>query len=135
MTILEILNEEKIIDFVDCFRMKNVNLFRVVDITNKDIILVVHDYKIQKLEKKNKFTWSNFCRNIKFENRTNRIELIDNSFFYLFKIELYYIDNFLTNLVSILKLHFLDYNNNNNKFNCIISPLFKEDKIISNEIE
>ena len=52
MTILEILNEEKIIDFVDCFRMKNVNLFRVVDITNKDIILVVHDYKIQKLEKK-----------------------------------------------------------------------------------
>ena len=141
LTIFEILSEDKLIEFLDMIPMENINLFQVVDINNNDIILIDRKQIIHKFDKNNGFIKnqyidfystliiSNYI--IKFDNR---ITLADNSFFYIFKFEAYYIENIITNLTSILELHFLDYIENNNRFDYISSFLF-DDKPISNKIE
>ena len=141
MTIIKILDEEKLIDFFDCIPMKNINLFQVIDINDNDIILIDKKQNINKLDKNNNFIKNNnidFYSTVIISNYVNdfenKIKLTENSFFYTFKIESYYIENIITNLISILELHFLDYNEKNNKFDCISSILF-DDKKISNKIE
>lgn len=140
MTTLEKLDDEKLINYLDRAKMKKNILFEVIDIDEENIVLV--NDKIFKINKnneviKNKNIYS--CSTIIISNYTvknnNEIEIIDKSFIYQFKREFYYIENILINLISVLELHFLDYNKDYNKFDCISCDLFKNDKIISKEIE
>ena len=141
MTIIKVLNEEELIRFLDINSNENISLFQVVDINNKDIILIDNIQTMYKLDKNNGFIKNqniDFCRAIIISNyildNENRLSLTDKSFLYQFKFESYYIENIMTNSISILELHFLDYNKENNKFNSINS-IFFGDKAISNEIE
>ena len=142
MTIIRLINEEELISFLDINQNKNTILFHVIDINDKDIILINNMQIIYKLDKNNEFIKNHnigFCRTIIISNynidNDNRILLTDKSFLYQLKFESYYIENTIfINSVSILELHFLDYNKENNKFNCI-SSIFFDDKIITNEIE
>lgn len=140
MTTFEIFDDYKLINYLDNYTEGKNILFQVVDIDKENIILYNKNQNIYKLKKQNAGNEVlSFCTTLIISNfiikSGNEIELTNESFFYKFKIETYYIENIIINLISILELHFLDFNKYNNKYDCIMSPMFDGKKIIKNNIE
>ena len=142
MTTFEILNEGRLLSFLDSIPIENVNLFQVVDKVKDNIILVDKNeimFKLNKNEEIIKNMEFYFCTTIiisNYDTILDSIKINNNSFIYEFRKESYYIEKILTNLVTILEFHFLDYNKEYNRFDCIKNSIyFEEDKIISKDIE
>ena len=142
LTTIEILEDDKLINFLDNSLEGKKILFQVIDIDKENIILFNKNKKIYKL-KKNQKALNNkiidFCMTIIISNynikNSNEIELNDDSFIYTFKLESYYIENIIINLIVVLEMHFIDFNKDSNVYDCISSSMFDEKKIITKNIE
>lgn len=142
MTTFEILNEGRLLSFLDSISIGNVNLFQVVDKVKDNIILVDKNqimFKLNKNEEIIKNMEFYFCTTIiisNYDTILDSIKINNNSFIYEFRKESYYIEKILTNLVTVLEFHFLDYKKEYNRFDRIKNPIyFEEDKTISKDIE
>ena len=140
MTMFELLNDDRLIDYLAKRSFKNLKLFQVLDNFKEEIILADDDlkmYKFSKNQNKIKNQSLDFCTTLIISNYNiigDKIEITNNSFLYVFRKETYYVENIIINLVTGLELHILDFKENNNIFDCISSDSFG-DKIISNDIE
>ena len=142
LTTIEILEDDKLINFLDNSLEGKKILFQVIDIDKENIILFNKNKKIYKL-KKNQKALNNkiidFCMTIIISNynikNSNEIELNDDSFIYTFKLESYYIENIIINLIVVLEMHFIDFNKDSNIYDCISSSMLDEKKIITKNIE
>lgn len=138
MTMFELLSDDRLIDYLDSRLLENVKLFQVLDHRKEDIILADSNlimYKFSKNQSKIKNQSVGFCTTLIISNYNiigDKIEITEKSFLYVFRNESYYLENIITNLVTGLELHILDYKEDN-IFNCISCDVF-EDKIISNKI-
>lgn len=141
LTIFEILNEEKLINLLDCyFYNENISLFEVIDIDDDKIILIDTREKIYEINNFQNYIKSyqiKFCSLLIIANyiiqKNDKIELTEHSFIYKFDDNSYYLQNIEINSYAVIKLIFLDYIKDNNKFNKI-SYEFGE-KEIENETE
>ena len=140
MTMFELLNDDRLIAYLDSRSLENVKIFQVLDHSNENIILADSNlimYKFSKNQSKIKNQSIGFCTTLIISNYKiidDEIEITDKSFLYEFRRESYYVENIIINLVTGLELHILDYKEDNNIFDCISCAAF-EDKIISNDIE
>ena len=142
LTTIEILEDDKLINFLDNTLEGTKILFQVIDMDKENIILFNKNKNIYKL-KKNQTALNNkiidFCMTIIISNynikNNNEIELNDDSFIHTFKLESYYIENIIINLIVVLEIHFIDFKKDNNIYDCITSSMFDEKKIITKNIE
>ena len=142
LTTIEILDNDKLLDFLDNSEEGKQILFQVIDIDEDNIILFNKNEIIYKLKKNQKMLEKqiiDWCMTIIISNysikNNKEIELNDESFIHTFRIESYYIDNIVINLISILEIHFLDFRKENNKYDCITSSIFSGEKMITKNIE
>jgi hypothetical protein len=142
LTTIEILEDDKLINFLDNSLEGKKILFQVIDIDKENIILFNKNKNIYKL-KKNQTALNNkiinLCMTIIISNynikNNNEIELNDDSFIHTFKLESYYIENIRINSIVVLEIHFIDFNKDSNIYDCITSSMFDEKKIITKNIE
>ena len=146
LTTLEVLNEEKLIRFLDnYFFVEKITLFEVIDIDiDNDIITLINPleklYELKNIQHLIKDYNINFCSLIIISNYVikegNKIEIKEDSFIYKFNEQSYYLENIITNSYSVIKLISLDYEKDNNTYDCISYESENEKtKLISNKIE
>ena len=113
--------------------MKNINIFKVIDIDKDYYFLIGKNkglYTLRKLDKNINNHSTNkidFCTiilitNYKSENNDNNFSelfLTNNSYIYATKQEIYYSENILINYYTVIKYIFLDYKENNNLYDVI----------------
>ena len=127
LTTLEILNEDRLISFLDCyFYDKNITIFEVIDIDNGNITLInnlTKIYEINNCQNIIKNYEINFCSIIIICNyiikENNIIELTKDSFIYKCNEKSFYLKNIVINTYAVLKLYFIDFEKDNNIFDTI----------------
>ena len=140
LTTLEILNEEKLLKIFDTLFFDNVIVVQVIDIDAENFIVIDVRKNIYELNKNQEFIKNykiDFCSLILISNykiQGNKMELNNKSSIYLFKKEMYYLENILLNSYTVLKLYFLDFKQNQNMFDCVKYG-YKENKIITKPTE
>ena len=122
LSVLETLNEERLLHLLENHIFENINLFHIVDVTDENYLLIDSNGKLFNLYKgKNNQYIKNykfdFCITIILSNITieseDSIILNQFSFIYKFKEESYYLENILINSYAVLQLNYLDFKKNN----------------------
>ena len=112
---------------------KNLSIFKVIDINEDNIVVINKNYNIFNINKNNErlkeFNIECYALIIisNYNEENDEIKLSSESFIYILKQELYYLDIHI-NSKAILKLYIKDFNEKGNKYNAIINC--KEDKKI-----
>ena len=127
LTTLEILEEDKMISFLDCyFYDKNITIFEVIDIDNGNITLINKKKEICKINNCSNLIKDygiNFCSIIIICNYNikgnNEIEIIKDTFIYKFNEKSYFLKDILINSYAVLKFHFIDFEKDNNIFDSV----------------
>jgi hypothetical protein len=121
-----------------CF--KNLSIFKVVDINEENIVVININYNIFNIKKNNerKKELNIECCSLiiisNYKEENDEINLSPESFIYILKQELYYLDIYI-NSKAILKLYIKDFNEKGNKYNGIINCEEKKKIIISKNEE
>ena len=119
---------------------KNLSIFKVIDIDKEYIVIMNINYKVLNINKNiNKLKTLNIelCELLIISNyreENDEIRLFEESFVYKLGQEFHYLDIDI-NSKAILKLYFLDYNIEGNKYDTIIIPKDNAKTIISNKEE
>ena len=122
LSILEILNDERLMRLLERLTFENIKLFHIVDINDENFTLIDSEGKLFELNKSNnnKFIKNykfDFCTNIILSNfiivLDNKIELNEFSFIYRFKDESYYIENIFVNSYAVVQFNFVDFKKDN----------------------
>ena len=122
LSVLETLNEERLLHLLENCIFENINLFHIVEIDDEKYILINSSGKLFYLNKKKNINYIknynfDFCITIILSNITiesgDSIELNQFSFIYKFKEESYYIENILINSYAVIQFNFLDFQKNN----------------------
>ena len=127
LTTLEILEEDKMISFLDrYFYDKNITIFEVIDIDSGNITLINKKKEICKINNCSNLIKDygiNFCSIIIICNYNvigdNEIEIIKDTFIYKFNEKSYYLKDILINSYAVLKFHFIDFEKDNNIFDSV----------------
>ena len=127
LTTLEILEEDKMISFLDrYFYDKNITIFEVIDIDNGNITLINKKKEICKINNCSNLIKDygiNFCSIIIICNYNvigdNEIEIIKDTFIYKFNEKSYFLKDILINSYAVLKFHFIDFEKDNNIFDSV----------------
>ena len=122
LSILEILDEERLLHLLENCIFQNIKLFHIVEVDDEKYLLIDSSGKLFNL---NKIKNINYIKNYKFDfcitiilsnitiDSGDSIELNQFSFIYTFKEESYYIENILINSYAVLQFNFLDFQKNN----------------------
>ena len=122
LSILEILDEERLLHLLENRIFQNIKLFHIVEVDDEKYLLIDSSGKLFNL---NKIKNINYIKNYKFDfcitiilsnitiDSGDSIELNQFSFIYTFKEESYYIENILINSYAVLQFNFLDFQKNN----------------------
>lgn len=140
LTTFEIMNDEQLARILNLMCFKNLSIFKVVDINEENIVVININYNIFNIKKNNerKKELNIECCSLiiisNYKEENDEINLSPESFIYILKQELYYLDIYI-NSKAILKLYIKDFNEKGNKYNGIINCEEKKKIIISKNEE
>lgn len=141
LTIVETLNEEKLVRLFSIYQFQQSEIFKVIDIDNDKFLLIdinenfYYLYKEEEKYKNIKFNcivlFTNFDLNEK--GNTKEIKLSNKSFVHICDQNIFYMTDLELNLISVVKFIFLDFRENENMYQYVSSSIFEKKKIKNKE--